>query len=435
LDAPPPSRGAQGEAVATEHVEIIPRSGVAGETEPDVLPPHEMLLPARIPPGEEGLCLALQQSTGVPLLRGNHVELVENGRVFDAMVEEIRLARRSIHILLYIWRPCAVSDRVIEAITERSRHGVVCRVVVDPVGSEEISGDRDFDLQIESRLRAAGAEVHYFRVLTRQPVIRLGGRNHQKIVVVDGRVGITGGFGLWKEWDGDGVTSWRDSNVRLRGPAVMQLQVAFARAWQESGGPLLPAEEFPEHPEDGPARAGFVTSIGSSGISDAERMLRMVFAAARRRIWISNAYFTPPEAILLQLEEKRRQGVDVQILAPGGVTDQRMVLASQRSVYGRLLRLGARIWEYQPSMMHAKTILVDDWLSVVGSVNLDALSLNRLAEGSLIVSDRPLAAALERAFLRDLRHAREVKRGFSTRNGPIRHFARWAVMFAGRDRS
>jgi cardiolipin synthase A/B len=422
-------------SVANE--QVLPRTDAVPEAEPDVLPPHEMLLPARIPPGEDGLCLALQQSNGVPLLRGNSVELVENGRVFDVMVEEIRRARQSVHVALYIWRPCAASDRVIAAIADRCRHGVRCRVVVDPVGSEEISGDKDFDQKVEPRLRAAGAEVHYFRSLRRRPVVRLGGRNHQKIVVVDGRAGITGGFGLWQSWEGDGVTneSWRDSNVRVRGPAVVQLQVAFARAWQESGGALLPAEEFPELQPEGTARAGFVTSIGSSGVSDAERMIRMVFAAARRRIWISNAYFTPPEALLLQLEEKRRQGVDVRVLAPGGVTDQRMVLASQRSTYGRLLRLGARIWEYQPSMLHTKTILVDDWVSVIGSVNLDALSLNRLAEGSLVVSDRALAAELERSFLRDVQHAREVQHGFSTRNGPIRRVARWAVMFAGRDRS
>lgn len=417
--------------------EALPRIGATGEVEPNVLPADEMLLPARIPPGEEGLCLALQQATGVPLLHGNEVELVENGRVFDAILEEIRRAKQSIHVSIYIWRPCAASDRIIQAIAEARYRGVRCRVVVDPVGSEQVSGDRDFDQKVAPRLHAAGAETHFFRVLKRHPVFRLGGRNHQKIVVVDGRAAITGGFGIWESWEGDGASKdhWRDTNVRVRGPAVRQLQVAFARAWQESGGALLPEEEFPQLEKTGPARAGFITSIGSSGISDAERMIRMVLAAARQRIWISNAYFTPPEAILLQLEEKRRQGVEVRILAPGGVTDQRMVLASQRSVYGRLLRAGARIWEYQPSMLHSKTILVDDWVSVVGSVNLDALSLNRLAEGSLVVSDRALASALERGYLRDLQHAREIRRGWSTRNGPLRHVARWTVMFAGRDRS
>lgn len=405
---------------------------------PDVLPPHEMRLPARLPPGEDGLCHALRQTTGVPLLHGNAVELVENGRVFDVLCEEIAAAQRSVHVCIYIWRPCAASDRVLAALAERARRGVRCRVVVDPIGSEQLAGDRDFDQQVEPRLREAGCEVHYYHSLRRRPLFRVGGRNHQKIAVIDGRVAITGGFGIWSSWEGDGRSPehWRDSNVRVRGPAVVQLQVAFARAWQESGGELIEEEAFPELDHAGPCRAGFVTSIGSTGVSDAERMVRMVLAAARRRIWISNAYFTPPEAILLQLEEKRRQGVEVQVLAPGGVTDQKMVRASQRATYRRLLAAGCRIHEYQPSMLHAKTILVDDWLSVVGSVNLDALSLNRLAEGSLVVVDRGLAAALERSYLRDLRHAREIRPGDSeARRGPLRTLARWIVMWLGRDRS
>ncbi|WNG40202.1 cardiolipin synthase B [Archangium violaceum] len=414
-----------------------PSTGTHGWERPDELNrQHEMRGPMGLPPGFRAFCHALYQSTRVRLEPGHRVELVENGAVFDELCCAIRQATESIHILVFIWRPSEPSNRLVEALCERARAGVACRVIVDPVGSEEVRGEHDFDPQVEQRLRDGGVEVHYFRPLSGRWLGRLFGRTHHKLVVIDGKRGFTGGFGIWKSWQGQGDSpeEWRDTNVRVEGPTVREMQLTFARAWQECGGALLPERCFPELEPVGDARAGFVESIGASGISDAERMLRMVFAEARERLWIANAYFTPPNAILEQLLEKRKQGVDVRVLAAGPVHDWRIVRASQRATYEKLLKGGVRIWEYQPSMMHSKTVLVDDWLSVVGSTNLDALSLHRMREGSLVVADRHLASQLETCWARDLEHSKEMTLARGGRTNPWRRFARQVTQILAVDR-
>ncbi|OJH42667.1 phospholipase D-like domain-containing protein [Cystobacter ferrugineus] len=397
---------------------------------------HEMRGPVALPPGFEAFCHALYQSTRLRLEPGHRVELVKNGVIFEQICETIRQATESVHILVFIWRPSEPSDRIVEALCERARAGVACRVIVDPVGSEEVNGEHDFNPRVEKRLREGGVEVHYFRPLSGRWLGRLFGRTHHKLVIVDGKVGFTGGFGIWKSWQGDGQCpeEWRDTNVRVEGPTVREMQLAFARSWQECGGALLPESCFPRIPRGGDAHATFVESAGVSGISDAERMLRMVFAAARERLWISNAYFTPPNAILEQLLEKRKQGVDVRVLAAGPVHDWRIVRASQRATYEKLLEGGIRIWEYQPSMLHSKTVLADDWLSVVGSTNMDALSLHRMREGSLVVADRRLASHLEEAWSQDMTCAEEITLQRRGRTNPWRRFARRVTQLLAADR-
>ncbi|WNG20769.1 phosphatidylserine/phosphatidylglycerophosphate/cardiolipin synthase family protein [Cystobacter fuscus] len=397
---------------------------------------HEMRGPVVLPPGFEAFNHALYQSTRLRMEPGHGVELVKNGVIFDQICETIRQATESVHILVFIWRPSEPSDRIVEALCERARAGVACRVIVDPVGSEEVNGEHDFNPRVEQRLREGGVEVHYFRPLSGRWLGRLFGRTHHKLVIVDGKVGFTGGFGIWKSWQGDGQCpeEWRDTNVRVEGPTVREMQLAFARSWQECGGALLPESCFPRVPWGGEAHAAFVESAGVSGISDAERMLRMVFAAARERLWISNAYFTPPNAILDQLLEKRKQGVDVRVLAAGPVHDWRIVRASQRATYEKLLEGGIRIWEYQPSMLHSKTVLADDWLSVVGSTNMDALSLHRMREGSLVVADRRLASHLEETWAQDMECAEEITLQRRGRTNPWRRFARRVTQLLAADR-
>jgi cardiolipin synthase len=371
--------------------------------------------PFRLAPGVEELSFALFQSTGVELAPGHRAEVIEDGAVFDVLVDEIRRAKQSVHILVFIWRPSEPSDRIVDALLERARAGVQCRIVVDPVGSEEVSGHHDFDEKIEKPLVDGGCEVHYYRLLGNRRIRRMLGRDHQKLAIVDGRVGITGGFGIWKVWLGHGNApeNWRETSVRIEGPAIRQMQLAFSSAWQESGGSLLPRDVFPPLDHAGESRAGYVASVGRTGIA--------------------NAYFSPPDAVLRQLEEKRRQSVDVRVLGPGPVHDVRVIRASQRSTYERLLRAGVRIWEYQPSMMHAKTMLVDDWLSVIGSTNLDPVALNWTGEGSLVIEDRGVAAALERAWTRDLARSKEITLADGGRSGPWRRLARRITILLSHD--
>ncbi|NTX11778.1 cardiolipin synthase B [Myxococcus sp. CA056] len=416
--------------------EILPQPGAHGFDGARERGRHEMHGPFVLPPGPQGFSFSLYQSTGAALMPGHRLELLDNGAVFDRMLEDIHAARESVHILVYIWRPCDVSDRIIEALVERSGAGVACRVVVDPVGSEELSGDKDFDQKVEKVLCEAGVEVHYYRLLAGKVMGRLLGRTHQKLVIIDGRIAYTGGFGFWKVWEGNGQSpeEWRDTSVRVEGPAAREMQLSFSRYWQESGGGLLPPSTFPEPALVGDSEACFVESSGKLGITDAERMVRMVIAAARERLWIANAYFSPPNEILEQLEEKCRQGVELRILGPGPIHDVKVIRASQRSTYERLLDAGARIYEYQPSMMHAKTMLVDDWLAVVGSTNMDSLSLNKLGEGSLVINDAEFVRKMERCWAKDLRVSKEISLENGGRTNPWRRLARRATQLVGHDR-
>ncbi len=372
--------------------------GLAARSQPDE---DAFQLRAEIPASGPPFASALYQSLGVRLLPGNEVALLDNGAVFDALVEEIGKARSSVHVLLYIWEKGAASDRVTAALVERAKAGVACRILVDDLGSP------DFAKTVQPPLVQAGCEVRLFRPLPGQDKLA---RNHRKIVVLDGKVAITGGFGIRDNWLGDGVHAegWRDESVRFAGPAVAEAQQAIAENWQEAGGALLPQAAFPELPAAGPASAAFISSTASPNVTRSERLTQLMIAAAQKRIWIANAYFVPSRAILDLLARKAASGVDVRILAPGKKSDSKTSFGLQQGEYGALLKRGVRVWEYQPSMMHAKTMVVDDELSLIGSINLDPLSLNKLEEGSLVVDDRALTAALALGFGRDCEHAKEL---------------------------
>ena len=206
-----------------------------------------------------------------------------------------------------------------------------------------------------------------------------------------------------------GRGAWRDTHVHVEGPAVRQLQQAFARDWLEAGGGLLPESAFPTLEARGEARAGFVASTGSPSLSHSERMVQVLMAAARRRLWLTNACFVPTAATVDTLIRKARAGVDVRILVPGYEATSG-VLAAQRASYERLLESGVRLWEYQSAPLHARTLVVDDQLTSVGSNNLEPNASALLEEGALIVEDAPLARALADSFERDLSGAVEIRR-------------------------
>jgi cardiolipin synthase A/B len=358
-----------------------------------------------VPDSGRGLDVALFQSVGAHLRTGHHISLLENGAVFDALVADIGRARSSIDIVMYIWEPGVASTRISAALIERAKAGVACRILIDDLGSA------DFERLIKPPLAAAGCEVRVFR---RWPSPDMLARNHRKVIVLDGAIAFTGGLGIRDNWLGDGVHDggWRDSNVRFTGPSVADAQQAFAENWQEAGGALLPDTAFPDVESDPSAvtRAAFVASSASPVITHAERLTQLVIASATKRLWITNAYFVPSVAILDLLKRKAAAGVDVRLLMPGIKNDSKASFVAQQVEYPKLLAAGIRIWEYTPAMIHSKTMLANSALVVIGSINLDPLSLNKLEESALVIDDHEVATKLAQQFETDCLNAHEIER-------------------------
>jgi cardiolipin synthase len=352
---------------------------------------------------EVPLDVLLEREVGVPVREGNEIELFENGAVFDALEEEIRSARETIHISEYLWMGEGdPSERIGRALLER-RRGVACRILIDWFGSLK------FDRSLERRLLASGIELRRhtpwpdpFRV------------NHRRIFTFDGRRSYVGGFGIWKSWLGDGVASgsgdgeWRDTAARVRGPIVGDLQRAFDHSWQNEGGEPLPAVAYPRLRGGGRIRAAVVASSPAwARTTSAARMYYALIGSARRRLYVANSYFVPDRSLQDLLVAQASQGVDVRVLAPGDHHDVPIVHAGQRRTYRRLLAGGVRIWEYAAAMMHAKTLVVDD-AAVIGSTNMDSQSLSFLWEASVVALAPALAARLADRFLLDLRRSNEI---------------------------
>ena len=370
--------------------------------------PRGFELKVAVPGDGDGLSLALYQSLGLRLAPGHTVDVLENGAVFEALERDIRAAKTSLHLLFYIWEKGVASDRISSALEARARAGVKCRIVVDDLGSP------DFGRDVEPVLVRAGCDVRVFRP---QKVRNTLARNHRKLAIIDGTLAYTGGFGIRDNWLGDGQSGdhWRDTSVRFTGPAVAEAQQAFAENWQEAGGELLPDSAFPALGSTKAAStqggtllsASFVSSTGSSELTRAERLTQLLLAAAKRRIWIENAYFVPTHAISELLCRKAKQGVDVRLMVPGKKSDSKTSFGAQHVEFGTLLEHGVRVFEYQPTMLHAKTMLIDEQLALVGSINLDPLSLSHLEEAALVTVGRPVVDTLARAFSADCLHALE----------------------------
>ncbi len=396
------------------------------------------------------LSKTLQNATGRTLEPGHRVDLVNNGEVFDALEALIREARVSIHLVIYIWKPGRASDRVLDALAERRRAGVPVRIVVDRVGSRG-----GFTGEVMPRLQALGCEVRLYQHPLRAAPGRVLARNHRKLVVVDGQKGLVGGFCIWDLFLGDGRNkeAWRDTNLRLEGPGVRYLQEAFLENWHDAGGELPPLSELPwpkalaeegAVPHDGAARVPVGVVHSSARQKDptvARGLWRTVLEAPKARLWIASAYFAPEPELLSLLCARAQEGVDVRVLVPGPIHDVPPIREAGRAVYPALLRAGVRVYEYQASMMHAKTALVDDGWSVVGSVNLEPNAVNLLEENAAVVWSEPLAAQMARDFEADLAFAQEltaetVPRSLAhpARNVLLRGWtkvARWAGRRAG----
>jgi cardiolipin synthase len=303
--------------------------------------------------------------------------------------------------------PGRVADTLREIIVERARAGVRVAFLYDAFGASALRG------AYLDALRAAGVHAVPFRPLRFRNLWVVQNRSHVRGVVVDGRIGWTGGFGFDDKWLGDGRTelAWRETNVRFEGPAVLQLQAAFIAAWAEATGELHSGYTPLDVHEGGVAAAGLLATAPTLGSTPAERFLALSIAGAQERLYVTNAYFAPDRYFTRLLAAAARRGVDVRVLVGGPRTDVRAARLAARSRYERLLAAGVRVYEYQPSTLHAKTFVVDGMWVSVGTMNFDNRSLALNDEVTLMVLDRELGARLEGVFSEDLRHAAEIELG------------------------
>jgi cardiolipin synthase A/B len=335
---------------------------------------------------------------GTPMVEDNAAALCENGEAcFGAMLAAIRGAQSSVNLEIYIFDHGEVATRFAEALAERARAGVEIRVLVDSWGSN--LGN------LQGLLTAAGAKVYEYKPLRIYSIFRVGNRTHRRILTVDGRIGFTGGIGIDDRWKGDArnPNEWRDTMVRVEGPVVAELQHIFLEDWLHTTGEVLHGDgQFPRVPPAGDQLAQAVASSRTDQSSIAKLAFYMAIQAARERIWIENAYFVPDRQIREGLLRAAARGVDVKIIVPGKYIDSPNVRLASRFRYGELLDGGVQIYEFQPTMMHNKVMVVDSIWASVGSINFVNRSMRKNAEVSVTVYDRPFAALVEQMVERDL---------------------------------
>jgi cardiolipin synthase len=351
---------------------------------------------------------AMSVLLGPPMLEGNRITALQNGdEIFPAMLDAIRGARETINFETYIYWEGAIGREMAEALAERARAGVEVRVLLDWAGAAKA------DKPMVERMREAGAEVVWYHPLRWYNLGRLNNRTHRKLLVVDGRIGFTGGVGIADEWLGRAQDErhWRDSHYRVEGPTVAQMQAAFLDNWMETQGQVLHGEKF--FPEAAAERAGphFAQMFMSSddGGSESVRLMYLLsIAAATRSIRLANAYFVPDRLAVEMLVAARERGVEIDILVPGGHIDFKIVRRASRALWGPLLRAGIRIHEYTPTMLHQKIVVIDDcWVSV-GSTNFDNRSFRLNDEANLNILDEEFAAAQAAIFDADLKRGRQI---------------------------
>jgi cardiolipin synthase len=378
---------------------------------------------APVSPAEPEFPLTVTLLTGAPIVAGNRVELALNGNgTFPRLWADLRTARRSITVQMYYLGPGRVADTLAAILAERARTGVAVRMLYDAFGSALPAGYYD-------RLRAAGVRAVAFRPLRFRNLWVVQNRSHVRGIVVDSRIGWTGGFGIDDKWLGGGrrAGEWRETNARFEGPAVRQLEAAFVAGWAEATGELLTGRVTLDTQEGGVARAGLLFTAPTLGGTPAERYLALSIAGARERLYITNAYFAPDDNFLALLVRAARRGVDVRILVGGPNTDVTVARAVAHGRYEALLEAGARVFEYQETVLHAKTFVVDGLWSSVGTMNFDNRSLALNDESTLMVLDSAAGRRMEQLFLEDLRYSREVGLAEFRRRPWYNRVAEWAA--------
>jgi cardiolipin synthase len=337
---------------------------------------------------------------------GNSAAVFQNGTIFPAMLADIAAAQHSIHLETFVWCSGEVERLFVDALAERASAGVNVRVLLDSLGSNKAS-----EAELE-RLRRSGAQVSSYCKPRWWNIGRFNNRTHRKLLVVDGRVGYTFGHGISDDWlgDGNGPKQFRDTGVRLEGPVVHGLQAVFAQNWVEETH-SLPAGDggFPILERSGDISAHVVSSASGDAVSSVAMLYTVAIAAARREVLIQNPYFAPNDGVVELFAMMVRRGVKVHLMVPGKHTDSPFVRRAGCNLYTALLEAGVRLYEFEPTLLHQKIVVIDQIWSHVGSTNFDARSLALNEEVGVGILDAGVAAELNAAFNEDLRRCTELK--------------------------
>jgi cardiolipin synthase A/B len=343
---------------------------------------------------------------GPSLVPGNRAEVLVNGtEIFPAMLEAIRGARATISFETYIYWSGDIGKEFAGALSERARAGVKVHVLLDWVGSSKMEEG------LLNEMESAGIEVRRYNRPHWYNIGRLNNRTHRKLLVVDGRIGFTGGVGIADVWSGNAQDPehWRDTHFRIEGPSVAQMQSAFLDNWVEVTGEVLHGEAyFPPIEKSGEHYAQVFTSSPGGGAESMQLMYLLSIAAAARSIRMSASYFVPDDVSVNMFVAALKRGVKVQIILPGPHIDTDIVRRASRSTWGKLLRAGAEIYEYQPTMFHCKVMVVDELWTSVGSTNFDNRSFAVNDEANLNIHDAGFARRQVEIFEQDLRRSRRI---------------------------
>jgi cardiolipin synthase len=343
---------------------------------------------------------------GPPIVGGNRVTALHNGdEIFPAMLETVRAAEKTITFETYIYWEGEIAREFSAALAERAKAGVKVHVLLDWLGSKKVKED------LIEEMRRSGVDVERYHPLRWYNLDRVNNRTHRKLLVVDGRIGFTGGVGIADEWGGKGDSPkhWRDTHYHIEGPVVADVQAAFMDNWLKTRSEVLHGEDyFPPLEEAGTVSAQLFKSSPRQGSESVRLMFLLAIASAQKSIRIGNPYFVPDDLVVATLIAARKRGVSIELVLMGPVTDSEFTRKASRSRWGPLLEAGVAIYEFQPTLYHNKLMVVDDCLVSVGSTNIDNRSFRLNDEANLNVLDTAFAQEQVRQLRQDKARSRPV---------------------------
>jgi cardiolipin synthase len=356
--------------------------------------------------GSRRLRRSLEGLIGVPATEGNRIEVLRNGdEIFPAMLDAIAKSRHTVDLLTFVYWSGDIGRRFADVLSDRARAGVRVRVLLDAVGASDVQGE------LVDAMSDAGCDVRWFRPV-RGMLGEVNHRTHRKVLICDEQVSFTGGVGIADVWQGDArnEAEWRDTHFRLVGPVTDGLRSAFVDNWAETEGDVfdVDVDRFPDQPQDGGSTIQCVRGAAETGWSDVSTLFRVLLQLARDRVRITTSYFNPDDYLLELLCETARRGVELQLLLPGPHADKRFVQYASESTYTELLNAGVEIFNYQPTMLHAKVMTVDGLLANVGSANVNNRSTQYDEEVNIVVFDGSVVHLLDDHFDDDLRRSEPI---------------------------